>query len=849
MALPRKSGLYALTSLQIGDIQSYVSRLFLLVAYQGLKLVFLVDNGPWTLNSCPSRPAELWQLLVYKSRGSPFANRLRDYSKGDIPGQPGDSSNLRVAAGQEKEDGWLSLLVALQRSCKEQLRSKKPPHGLYGCVAFEVAWSDVRGINYSNELQTDTCMSLEVKVMTKREFDSLEQARVCYDTILSGCDDSGPSLDFSIISNSKTRGSIFRRKASSNNLHGLGSDPGQTSKLQLDGSIRRKEIRKRKQADKSRSQRNGSCSILISELSRAYMSSLTSRFGTRLDPVNVGSLPPEYFTPPSSPYSEQVLHNLFKNCTSHQHKDSKKVSVLPDVEGSEPCCFSENRIHTARDPGESASCSGGGGVKNFQSLCSGKHSLGPPIQSFDGSRSSGCSRCGKIRDGIPFREKTQGCVRCSASAEVRPDPVYVHPDRLIAVAETYRDILIIFRFSEPLLPLELKRIITADRRLLKMLESGLPSWVIFLQSYPILSHIYRPWMRPLCGTVYYMISIVTVLIGFYDLYKNVPVLKATAAHICGPLFKWIEEWGMVSRLKYLGTMLFLQNCEKAFEWALAVTRASRQVSVLLMRPFLQPLMLLGEAFLPVWAEVSYGVQTLVQLISGTLSLVVAGLSHILYVTIWPFMTFLSAVFNLGKTLLYPIFYSIWNFLIFPIQLVRLVGNLLRALSSEVLNGVENLWLVIHDTFQLLLVSGSPTLQSLQIVKSSTPSPSIWRTLWNDILSKVFHAVNGIVKGLAAFIAACNRHRLSIYNQLVEFLFRARHMLKSGRYMALTTCQNIFWLPDPSGVDSTALLDEVESEAETQESIRPFSESSLMLRHRSMGHTSSGPLLLMRRQPP
>lgn len=98
--------------------------------------------------------------------------------------------------------------------------------------------------------------------------------------------------------------------------------------------------------------------------------------------------------------------------------------------------------------------------------------------------------------------------------------------------------------------------------------------------------------------------------------------------------------------------------------------------------------------------------------------------------------YLSGFFWTGKTLLYPVFYSVWNFIIFPVQVIRLVGNLLRALFSDVANGLENLCLVIHDTFQLLLVSGSPTLQSLQIVKSSAPSPSMWRTLWNDILSKV-----------------------------------------------------------------------------------------------------------------
>lgn len=45
-------------------MQSYVSRLFLLVANESLKLVFIVDNGPWTTKENRSRPAELWQLMV-----------------------------------------------------------------------------------------------------------------------------------------------------------------------------------------------------------------------------------------------------------------------------------------------------------------------------------------------------------------------------------------------------------------------------------------------------------------------------------------------------------------------------------------------------------------------------------------------------------------------------------------------------------------------------------------------------------------------------------------------------------------------------------------------------------------
>ncbi|XP_052627383.1 uncharacterized protein LOC128133908 [Lactuca sativa] len=103
-----------------------------------------------------------------------------------------------------------------------------------------------------------------------------------------------------------------------------------------------------------------------------------------------------------------------------------------------------------------------------------------------------------------------------------------------------RDVLLLFKFNNHDLPFELKEIIVSDLRLLTLLEAGLPSWVIFSQSYPVFCHSYRPWMCPLARALYVIISIVTVVIGFYDLYKNVPVLKATASRLCGPLFDWIE---------------------------------------------------------------------------------------------------------------------------------------------------------------------------------------------------------------------------------------------------------------------------------------------------------------------
>ncbi|KAL5998746.1 hypothetical protein ACLOJK_009693 [Asimina triloba] len=166
---------------------------------------------------------------------------------------------------------------------------------------------------------------------------------------------------------------------------------------------------------------------------------------------------------------------------------------------------------------------------------------------------------------------------------------------------SYVDALLLFRFNDSNLPFRLRQIITSDLRLLTLLESGLPSWVIFLQSYPILSKLYRPWMRPSARSLYILISLVTVIIGFYDLYKNVPLLKATAASICGPLFNWVEAWEMVSRLRCLGTMLFLQNFEKAVQWFLILGRVVKPAISLLTKPLTDPVMEVFEFIWPVWS--------------------------------------------------------------------------------------------------------------------------------------------------------------------------------------------------------------------------------------------------------
>lgn len=60
-----------------------------------------------------------------------------------------------------------------------------------------------------------------------------------------------------------------------------------------------------------------------------------------------------------------------------------------------------------------------------------------------------------------------------------------------------------------------------NERLLKLYESGLPVWAIFLPTYGL---YYRPWMRRMTWTMFIVVSVFSMACGFYDLYKNVPHL-------------------------------------------------------------------------------------------------------------------------------------------------------------------------------------------------------------------------------------------------------------------------------------------------------------------------------------
>ncbi|KAL3156757.1 hypothetical protein ABBQ38_001032 [Trebouxia sp. C0009 RCD-2024] len=98
-----------------------------------------------------------------------------------------------------------------------------------------------------------------------------------------------------------------------------------------------------------------------------------------------------------------------------------------------------------------------------------------------------------------------------------------------------------------------------NERLLKLYESGLPVWAIFLPTYGL---YYRPWMRRLTWILFIAVSIFSMACGFYDLYKNVPHVDKVLRKVLGSLFlpstaifHWLEDHAQI-RLSILLTYLF-----------------------------------------------------------------------------------------------------------------------------------------------------------------------------------------------------------------------------------------------------------------------------------------------------
>ncbi|XP_010522364.1 PREDICTED: uncharacterized protein LOC104801005 isoform X2 [Tarenaya hassleriana] len=587
-----------------------------------------------------------------RSRQSPFANTKRRKEKTTQKQKQKEISSSSNDIKLKKLQKWFSLIDATAFAKKEvpakKLQSalflKNELHKtLYGFIVFEVEWANVRGIHYLNELQTDTSLAIEAKIMRRWEFESINQAVASMSVWFSGTEIEKSCL-----------------------------------KKYLDTAIG--EVFYDAEVDFSRA-------TCVDDDDDENLCS---------DSLSVDK---------GSPHCTRNLFDVYPS-TSADYDESEPHT--PPLTGP----YKRRRVTKA--------VSTGGEVDVYM-------------------------------EETPKRDENM--------SDHWENHVTDGGNNL-GVATHYKDVLVLVRFNDGDLPFKLREIIMADIRLLTLLEAGLPSWVLFLQSYPGFCHLYRPWMCPLARALYVLISLITVVIGFYDLYKNVPVLKATASRLCGPLFNWIETWDMVSRIKYLGTMLFLHNFQKAVKWVLTTGHAIRSFFSFLVMPMAKPLIDSLELLLPVWnlmAETVDSFVSVVWVIFGSSCSLVGDMVDLVLLPIW---FTVSLIWNIATSVLLNVFWIIWEVVYTPIRVVLALTNFLALVFSSVFDVLGDLWSYISSILQLASDSHS-TVKTYEV--------SMWRSLWNDLFSHIFRAVRSILNGFVAFFAACNRHRLSIYNHSQDFI--------------------------------------------------------------------------------
>ncbi|KAJ0052453.1 hypothetical protein Pint_01540 [Pistacia integerrima] len=566
--------LHPLTSLQIGYVKSHLSKAFLYFAPVSHKFLILVDNQSWRKNK-QSRSAFIRELMITKYRLSPFINH-RTLHK---------SPNLGYRSPSHESKNlykWFPIVNMARLREKVPFSAMNLYEALHGLIVFEVAWSDVRGINYFNKLQDDTSFALEVKALRKWEFNGIDQALACITSWFTGTESETQTLQNNLV----------------------------------------------------------------------------------------------------------LLHNKVPSLCSHEITVAAKELLFNDASQAE--LFSEDVFFDVRE-------------------C--------PIDTND-ILSRDCQVAGTHGN----REQN---VEMNSSIE----------------SMEYKDTFLLFTFNDTDLPCKLRQIITPDLKLLALLEAGLPSWVIFLQSYPLFCKVYSPWMPPLFRTFYILISLITVVIGFYDLYKNIPLLKATASHLCGPLFKWIEEWDGISRIRYLGTMLFLHNLEKAIKWFLTMMRMVTLSVSLLMKPLTYPLGEIIEFVKPMW-------------------IIFAEMGEQFYITTWVWIgPFFSMISDFVEVLFSPF---------------ELLYSCLASLARGCLvlaNHVVSLFCSIYTVFVIAfknIASSMNDVTLLSKVKSNSSQISLWGSLWNDLFSQVFRSLRNIFNGLVAFWTSCTqyRHRTKFLNDTI-----------------------------------------------------------------------------------
>lgn len=225
-------------------------------------------------------------------------------------------------------------------------------------------------------------------------------------------------------------------------------------------------------------------------------------------------------------------------------------------------------------------------------------------------------------------EETQGRKLSTVSEPCEP----IWEEDHIHIEEIYNQTLVAY-FDDPVIPFFFRDLVKnpENKHLLRMYERGIPSWAVFLPSYGL---PYRPWMRSLMAFLIFCVSLVTMLLGFYDLYKYIPMLRESLHAVFGSLFETFEQ-AIIFRLSCL--LGYILATSKYFEVLFSYMSLPLNAIYSIIEYSTKPLKMMLYLFQPLYYliySVFYIVMMLLvhlrDVVMTTLSLPVEIISSLLY---------------------------------------------------------------------------------------------------------------------------------------------------------------------------------------------------------------------------
>ena len=139
-------------------------------------------------------------------------------------------------------------------------------------------------------------------------------------------------------------------------------------------------------------------------------------------------------------------------------------------------------------------------------------------------------------------------------------------------------------------------------------EASLPSWTVVLAQY---TGYYRPWQRKALRLISYVASVITVSIGFYDLYKHFPLFSFWLNEYMSEWASWLEQMIMLRMTFLISYIIYysepLQQWGNIFFAAAEYTQIERLFFPVyyLFRCIKGTLIILYELSLPVTALICF----------------------------------------------------------------------------------------------------------------------------------------------------------------------------------------------------------------------------------------------------